>query len=177
MVDWQAIEAGYRAGECSVRELARRENVSEGAIRKRAKAKSWPARGTHSAGTHENRAISEAGTHPGTQFREQCARAREGGTHSNPVEINGSEWAGTHHGIPESRGPECTSGEPEPTPDETRNGWTAATLAAYRRERDLAANRVGGNVVTRWTRPRPRPVIENAGMKFFSPHRWGKGKL
>ena len=36
MVDWQAIEAGYRAGECSVRELARRENVSEGAIRKRA---------------------------------------------------------------------------------------------------------------------------------------------
>ena len=89
MVDWQAIEAGYRAGECSVRELARRENVSEGAIRKRAKAKSWPARGTHSAGTHENRAISEAGTHPGTQFREQCARAREGGTHSNPVEIDG----------------------------------------------------------------------------------------
>jgi len=116
MVDWQAIEAGYRAGECSVRELARRENVSEGAIRKRAKAKSWPARGTHSAGTHENRAISEAGTHPGTQFREQCARAREGGTHSNPVEINGSEWAGTHHGIPESRGPDARRASPSRRP-------------------------------------------------------------
>jgi hypothetical protein len=174
MVDWQVIEAGYRAGECSVRELARREGITEGAIRKRAKAKGWPARGTRFAGANENRAISEAGTHPGTRFRDQYARvrAREGGTHSNPVEINGPEWAGTPHGIPESRGP-----EPEPTPDEARNGWTAATLAAYRRERDLAANRVGGNVVTPWTRPKRRPVIENAGMKVFNPHRWGKGRL
>jgi hypothetical protein len=100
MVDWQVIEAGYRAGECSVRELARREGITEGAIRKRAKAKGWPARGTRFAGANENRAISEAGTHPGTRFRDQYARvrAREGGTHSNPVEINGPEWAGTPTG-------------------------------------------------------------------------------
>jgi len=170
VVDWQAIEAAYRAGECSVRELARQENVSEGAIRKRAKAKGWPARGTRSAGAHENRAISEAGTHPGTQFRDQYARgrAREGGTHSNPVEINGPEWAA----------------DPELKPEERAGGWDPASLATYRRERERAAARrtvgadelVGGLVVTEFERPRPRrPVLEGSGMnsKHYSPWRWG----
>ena len=46
MADWQRIETAYREGTCWVRELARQEGVTEGAIRKRARAKGWPARGT-----------------------------------------------------------------------------------------------------------------------------------
>lgn len=40
-IDWEAIEREYRAGQLSVREIARRYEVSEGAIRKRAKADRW----------------------------------------------------------------------------------------------------------------------------------------
>lgn len=39
--DWEAIEREYRAGQLSVREIARRHEVSEGAIRKKAKAEGW----------------------------------------------------------------------------------------------------------------------------------------
>lgn len=40
-VDWEAIEREYRAGMLSLREIGRRHNVTEGAIRKRAKADGW----------------------------------------------------------------------------------------------------------------------------------------
>jgi transposase-like protein len=39
--DWEAIEREYRAGQLSIREIARRFDVSDTAIRKRAKAESW----------------------------------------------------------------------------------------------------------------------------------------
>ncbi|MFH1557731.1 MAG: hypothetical protein ABII76_23220 [Pseudomonadota bacterium] len=39
--DWEAIEREYRAGMLSAREIGRRHNVSEGAIRKKAKAEGW----------------------------------------------------------------------------------------------------------------------------------------
>lgn len=39
--DWESIEREYRAGVYSVREIGRRHNVSEAAIRKRAKEKCW----------------------------------------------------------------------------------------------------------------------------------------
>jgi hypothetical protein len=39
--DWEAIEKEYRAGQLSVREIARQHGVSETAIRKRAKADGW----------------------------------------------------------------------------------------------------------------------------------------
>lgn len=39
--DWEAIEREYRAGQLSVREIARRFDVSEGAIRKKAKTDGW----------------------------------------------------------------------------------------------------------------------------------------
>ena len=95
------------------------------------------------------------------------ARAREGGTHSNPVEINGPEWAA----------------DPELKPEERAGGWDPASLATYRRERERAAARrtvgadelVGGLVVTEFERPRPRrPVLEGSGMnsKHYSPWRW-----
>jgi len=171
VANWQAIEAEYRHGKYSVREIARRESVSEGAIRKRARRGGWPPRGTRPADPPENKTISMAST-PGAQppepFSDQYAHARE---------------AGTQRGILENNGPEPMPGEPEPTPDEARNGWIAATLAAYRRERERAAGSiiganelVGGFVVTEFRRPRPRvPVLEGCGMgsKHYSPHgRW-----
>lgn len=39
--DWEAIEAAYRAGQLSIREIAKAHSISEGAIRKRAKAECW----------------------------------------------------------------------------------------------------------------------------------------
>ena len=44
MVDWIRAEELYRRGEVSVREIARREGVTEGAVRKRAKAQGCEAR-------------------------------------------------------------------------------------------------------------------------------------
>src|SRR5437016_690710 len=40
-VDWETIEREYRAGVLSRREIAKRHDVSEGAIRKRAKRDHW----------------------------------------------------------------------------------------------------------------------------------------
>ena len=39
--DWDRIELEYLAGEVSIREIADRHEISEGAIRKRAKAEGW----------------------------------------------------------------------------------------------------------------------------------------
>jgi hypothetical protein len=41
IVDWEAIEREYRAGQLSVREIARTSGVTETAIRKHAKADGW----------------------------------------------------------------------------------------------------------------------------------------
>jgi len=41
MIDWEQAERLYRQGEISVREIARQASVSEGAVRKRAKAQGW----------------------------------------------------------------------------------------------------------------------------------------
>ena len=40
-VDWEAIEREFRAGMLSLREIGRRHDVTEGAIRKKAKAQDW----------------------------------------------------------------------------------------------------------------------------------------
>jgi hypothetical protein len=39
--DWDAIERSYRAGVLTNREIAKQHEITEGAIRKRAKAKGW----------------------------------------------------------------------------------------------------------------------------------------
>lgn len=39
--DWEAIEREYRAGQISLRAIATAHGITEGAIRKRAKAESW----------------------------------------------------------------------------------------------------------------------------------------
>ena len=40
-IDWEAIERAYRPGVLSLREIAKQHGISEGAIRKRARAKAW----------------------------------------------------------------------------------------------------------------------------------------
>lgn len=40
-VDWEKIEAEYRAGQLSVKEIARANHVTDTAIHKRAKARGW----------------------------------------------------------------------------------------------------------------------------------------
>lgn len=40
-VDWEAIEREYRAGQLSISEIARQNGITEGAIRKKAKALGW----------------------------------------------------------------------------------------------------------------------------------------
>lgn len=59
----------------------------------------------------------------------------------------------------------------ELTDAEKFNGWTAESLAAYRRERDKIADVVPGNVVTEFKRPKEAVRIEGAG-RAYNPHRW-----
>lgn len=51
--------------------------------------------------------------------------------------------------------------------EDALNGWTAETLAAYRRERDKVADVVPGNVVTEFRRPKPAMRIE--GSRGYNP--------
>lgn len=41
VIDWKGIEKDYRAGKTSIRQIAEWYGVSEGAVRKRAKAHNW----------------------------------------------------------------------------------------------------------------------------------------
>ena len=41
-VDWERIETDYRVGTKTLREIASEHGITEGAIRKRAKAQTWP---------------------------------------------------------------------------------------------------------------------------------------
>lgn len=56
------------------------------------------------------------------------------------------------------------------TKAELDNGWTAESLAAYRRERDRIADVIPGNVVTEFKRGKAAVRIEGAAK--FNPHRW-----
>lgn len=42
VVDWERIEVEYRAGVLSLREIASKHGITEGAIRKKAKQQDWP---------------------------------------------------------------------------------------------------------------------------------------
>lgn len=59
----------------------------------------------------------------------------------------------------------------ELTAEEKSNGWTAASLEAYRRERDMVADVVPGNVVTEFKRPKAAIEIQGAG-RSYNPHTW-----
>lgn len=57
------------------------------------------------------------------------------------------------------------------TETDIKNGWTAESLAAYRRERDKVADVVAGNVVTEFKRAKPAIKIQS-GDRSYNPHRW-----
>ena len=66
--DWIAIEGEFRAGKRSLREMASNHGITEGAIRKRAKAEGW-IRDPAGAKRERVKAImAGAGTHEGTQY-------------------------------------------------------------------------------------------------------------
>lgn len=74
--DWERIEAEYRAGQLSVREIARQHGLTEGAIRKRAKADGW----ARSLAEKVRAAVREKlvradGTQEGTQDQRTSDRA------------------------------------------------------------------------------------------------------
>lgn len=54
----------------------------------------------------------------------------------------------------------------ELTKAEISNGWTAESLAAYRRDRDKVADVVPGNVVTEFKRPKAPMVMQGAGRAY-----------
>lgn len=65
-IDWVEIERDFRTGTMSVREMAKWYGVSEGAIRKRAKANGWERSGTQSGtqaeGAHRAPPMTYVGT-------------------------------------------------------------------------------------------------------------------
>jgi len=66
--DWEAIEAEYRAGQMSVRAIASAHGLSEGAIRKRAKAEGWVrALAEKVRAAVRERLVRADGTQDGTQ--------------------------------------------------------------------------------------------------------------
>lgn len=52
------------------------------------------------------------------------------------------------------------------TKEELSNGWTAESLAAYRRDRDKVADVTPGNVVTEFKRPKAAMKIEGGGRNY-----------
>jgi hypothetical protein len=75
--DWSAVEREYRAGQVSVRAIADAYQITEGAIRKRAKAKDWKR--DLSGRVREavrTKLLDDEGTHAGTQ-RQRARTERE----------------------------------------------------------------------------------------------------
>lgn len=68
--DWEAIEREYRAGQISVRAIAAAHGITEGAIRKRAKADGWErALADEVRKAVREKLVRADGTRPGTQER------------------------------------------------------------------------------------------------------------
>jgi hypothetical protein len=66
--DWEKIEIEYRAGQLSVREIARQNGLSEAAIRKRAKADGWQrALVDKVRAAVREKMVREDGAHDGSQ--------------------------------------------------------------------------------------------------------------
>lgn len=66
--DWEAIEREYRAGQLSVREIGRQYDVTEGAIRKKAKAENWErALAAKVSAAVREKLVRADGTQTGTQ--------------------------------------------------------------------------------------------------------------
>lgn len=75
-VDWEAVGREYRAGQLSLREIGRIHNVSDTAIRKKAKAEGWERDLTEQVqAAVRAKLVREDGSQPGSQA--QRANDRE----------------------------------------------------------------------------------------------------
>ena len=82
MTDWEAIEREYRAGQLSIREIARQHGVSAPAILKRAKVNGWTrnmAQAVRNAVEAElvSTSVSSANPREPTDLKEAAARGVE----------------------------------------------------------------------------------------------------
>jgi len=84
-IDWRGVEADYRAGILSLRNIAANRGGTEGAIRKRAKRDGWTRAELKAHIIERSRAVlcipgpsTQSGTQSGTQ-REEGAEARDEG--------------------------------------------------------------------------------------------------
>lgn len=66
--DWIAIEGEYRAGKRSIRDIANDHAISEGAIRKKAKATGWMRDPSGAKRERVKAIMAGAGTQGGTQY-------------------------------------------------------------------------------------------------------------
>ena len=89
-IDWRGIEADYRAGILSLREIAARHGCTEGAIRKRAKRDGWTRAELKAHIIERSRAalcIPGPGTQDGTQSGTQSGTQREEGAEARDEQI------------------------------------------------------------------------------------------
>lgn len=63
-IDWDAIEQQYRAGQISVRAIAAAHQITEGAIRKKARAEGWQRLLADKVRSAVREALVRTGTHP-----------------------------------------------------------------------------------------------------------------
>jgi len=172
MVDWEAIETAYRGSDRSVRAIARHFGLSEGAIRKRARQKGWPTRSKQIAGAVQIKVISTGGTQPGTQFRDQYARAhaREGGTQTPSIEINAPECG------PESQrtGPNGAGSQPSNSGSNTRPRRSSRRRSARLdgQKRTLSATAPNGIELQH----KARSVASSSSGGSSSPSSSGRGR-
>jgi transposase-like protein len=76
--EWQRIEAEYLAGEDSIREIADRHEISDTAIRKRAKAEGW-VRKVRSANKRELERQPPAAAADRPEQADRCGQIADGG--------------------------------------------------------------------------------------------------
>jgi phage terminase small subunit len=127
--DWEAIESAYRSGLISLREIASQHNISEGAIRKRAKKNNWVR-------------AEKSGTQKGKQVRKSGTQKKE---------VRTSTKASDKHLVPESGIPpiaECMDGD-EPALDPHAYGlndlqWRFVNEYLIDMNRTAAYKRAGG---------------------------------
>src|SRR4051812_886231 len=88
---WSAVEADFRGGKLSNRQISRRHGVSEAAIRKRSEADGWVRSAHHSA--HQGPPAHQ-GAHHGGQPRFTPVSAP--GTRETPLPKTGERLAQSH---------------------------------------------------------------------------------
>lgn len=132
MADWVVIETEYRAGQRSVREIASEHNISEGAIRKRAKKWGWVRDAAKTVRESVKAHMAGAGAQMGTQ--EALRTAIEHATQSGIADME--QGLGNARRVL-GRVAEMLEQVGEPKDLKTLNDANAAAIETIRRIRQL----------------------------------------